>query len=129
MPFGSLVGALASSFIADKYSRKISIQIASVIWVIGSMYFSPIIVSKMFFLTCSQYPMRFSQRCYACRRTCCCWSLCRHCFIYLSCLPSRDRSQRDSWAGRQSSTVGHYVGDLNPVLYSIRGILGWRWTE
>jgi Sugar (and other) transporter len=37
MPFGSLVGALASSFIADKYSRKIAIQIASVIWIIGSM--------------------------------------------------------------------------------------------
>jgi MFS family permease len=38
MPFGSLVGALASSFIADKFSRKIAIQIASVIWIIGSMY-------------------------------------------------------------------------------------------
>jgi len=37
MPFGSLVGALASSFIADKYSRRTSIQIASVFWVIGSM--------------------------------------------------------------------------------------------
>lgn len=37
MPFGSLVGALASSFIADKYSRKIAIQIASIIWIIGSM--------------------------------------------------------------------------------------------
>jgi MFS family permease len=38
MPFGSLVGALSSSFLADKYSRKISIQIASIIWIIGSMY-------------------------------------------------------------------------------------------
>jgi MFS family permease len=43
MPFGSLVGALSSSFIADKYSRKVSIQIASVIWVIGSMYVSHIV--------------------------------------------------------------------------------------
>lgn len=42
MPFGSLVGALSSSFLADKYSRKVSIQIASVIWVIGSMYVSHI---------------------------------------------------------------------------------------
>jgi len=38
MPFGSLVGALASSFIADRYSRKVAIQVAAVIWVIGSMY-------------------------------------------------------------------------------------------
>ncbi|KAG4424863.1 MFS sugar transporter [Cadophora malorum] len=37
MPFGSLVGALASSFIADKYSRRTSIQIASVFWIIGSI--------------------------------------------------------------------------------------------
>ncbi|KAF2843382.1 putative high-affinity hexose transporter [Patellaria atrata CBS 101060] len=37
MPAGSLVGALASSFIADKYSRKVAIQIASIIWVIGSI--------------------------------------------------------------------------------------------
>jgi len=37
MPAGSLVGALASSFIADKFSRKAAIQISAVIWVIGSM--------------------------------------------------------------------------------------------
>ena len=37
MPFGSLVGALSSSFIADRYSRRTAIQIASVIWIIGSM--------------------------------------------------------------------------------------------
>lgn len=37
MPFGSLVGALASSFIADKYSRRTAIQIASIFWIIGSM--------------------------------------------------------------------------------------------
>lgn len=37
MPFGSLVGALSSSFIADRWSRRTSIQIASVFWVIGSI--------------------------------------------------------------------------------------------
>ena len=37
MPAGSLVGALASSFIADRYSRKYTIQLAGIIWIIGSM--------------------------------------------------------------------------------------------
>ena len=37
MPAGSLVGALCSSFIADKFSRKTAIQISAVIWIIGSM--------------------------------------------------------------------------------------------
>jgi hypothetical protein len=46
MPFGSLVGALASSFIADKLSRRTAIQIASVIWVIGSMWVSSASVVK-----------------------------------------------------------------------------------
>lgn len=38
MPFGSLVGALASSFIADKYSRVNAIQFSSILWIIGAMY-------------------------------------------------------------------------------------------
>lgn len=37
MPAGSLVGALSSSFIADRLSRKASIQIASLFWIVGSM--------------------------------------------------------------------------------------------
>ncbi|KAI9875586.1 MAG: MFS sugar transporter [Pleopsidium flavum] len=37
MPAGSLVGALASSFIADRFSRKTAIQVAAVIWIIGSI--------------------------------------------------------------------------------------------
>lgn len=37
MPAGSLVGALSSSYIADRYSRRASIQIASIFWIIGSM--------------------------------------------------------------------------------------------
>ncbi|KAF2500236.1 MFS sugar transporter-like protein [Lophium mytilinum] len=36
MPAGSLVGALASSFIADKLSRRTAIQIAAIIWIIGA---------------------------------------------------------------------------------------------
>lgn len=37
MPGGSLLGALASSFIADKYSRKIAIQVACVVFVCGAI--------------------------------------------------------------------------------------------
>ncbi|KAI9885930.1 MAG: MFS sugar transporter [Watsoniomyces obsoletus] len=37
MPAGSFVGALASSFIADKWSRKVAIQISGIIWIIGSI--------------------------------------------------------------------------------------------
>lgn len=37
MPAGSLVGALGSSFIADRMSRKSAIQVAAVMWIIGSM--------------------------------------------------------------------------------------------
>ena len=37
MPAGSLFGALASSYIADRLSRKVAIQVASIIWIIGSM--------------------------------------------------------------------------------------------
>lgn len=38
MPLGSLIGALCSSFLADKFSRKVAIQIASVFWIVGSVY-------------------------------------------------------------------------------------------
>jgi MFS family permease len=37
MPAGSLVGALASSFIADRFSRRAAIQIASIIWIVGAI--------------------------------------------------------------------------------------------
>ncbi|KAK4187041.1 general substrate transporter [Podospora australis] len=37
MPAGSLVGSLVSSFIADKYSRKVALQVSSVLWIIGSI--------------------------------------------------------------------------------------------
>ena len=37
MPFGSLLGALSSSFIADKWSRRTSIQVACLFWILGSM--------------------------------------------------------------------------------------------
>jgi MFS family permease len=37
MPAGSLLGALTSSFIADKYSRKVSLQFSCVLWIIGSI--------------------------------------------------------------------------------------------
>ena len=38
MAGGSFFGTLASSFIADRMSRKRAIQIAAVIWTIGSVY-------------------------------------------------------------------------------------------
>ncbi|KAH9988708.1 high-affinity glucose transporter [Xylariaceae sp. FL0662B] len=37
MPAGSLVGSLASSFIADGFSRKVALQISCVLWIIGSI--------------------------------------------------------------------------------------------
>ncbi|CCD46006.1 similar to MFS sugar transporter [Botrytis cinerea T4] len=37
MPAGSLIGALASSFIADRWSRRASIQIASIFWIVGAI--------------------------------------------------------------------------------------------
>jgi MFS family permease len=37
MPAGSFVGSLASSFIADRFSRRTAIQISSLIWIIGAM--------------------------------------------------------------------------------------------
>ncbi|KAL4795843.1 general substrate transporter [Aspergillus venezuelensis] len=38
MPFGSLVGALVSSYFADKYSRVLTIQASSILWIIGSVF-------------------------------------------------------------------------------------------
>ncbi|KAL4782261.1 general substrate transporter [Aspergillus varians] len=38
MPFGSLIGALVSSFLADKYSRVTAIQLSSTMWIIGSIF-------------------------------------------------------------------------------------------
>lgn len=37
MPAGSLVGSLCSSFIADRFSRKIALQVSCILWVIGSI--------------------------------------------------------------------------------------------
>lgn len=37
MPAGSLVGSLASSFLADRFSRKIALQVACILWVIGAI--------------------------------------------------------------------------------------------
>lgn len=38
MPAGSVFGTIASSVIADRYSRKSAIQVACVLWIIGSAY-------------------------------------------------------------------------------------------
>ncbi|ROT42584.1 general substrate transporter [Sodiomyces alkalinus F11] len=38
MPIGSFFGALASSFIADRFSRKRAIQLSCIIWVIGATF-------------------------------------------------------------------------------------------
>jgi len=73
--------------------------------------------------------MRLGQHCYACRRTCYCWSLCWYCFIYLSCLSSRDCSKGNSWSRGQSSTMGHYLGHFDSILHSIWSLMGWRWAQ
>ncbi|KAL4868035.1 hypothetical protein BDV12DRAFT_170252 [Aspergillus spectabilis] len=38
MPFGSLLGALVSSFLADRYSRVRAIQLSSTLWIIGALF-------------------------------------------------------------------------------------------
>lgn len=38
MPAGSLVGALCSSFLADRLSRRNAIQIAALVWIIGAIF-------------------------------------------------------------------------------------------
>ncbi|KAF1841910.1 general substrate transporter [Cucurbitaria berberidis CBS 394.84] len=38
MPAGSLIGALCSSFLADRLSRRTAIQIAALIWIIGAIF-------------------------------------------------------------------------------------------
>lgn len=38
MPAGSLFGALCSSFLADRLSRRVAIQIAAVIWCVGAVF-------------------------------------------------------------------------------------------
>jgi|TARA_R110002003_G_scaffold290_7_gene18583 MFS family permease len=35
MPAGSLFGALCSSFLADRLSRRTAIQIAALVWIVG----------------------------------------------------------------------------------------------
>jgi MFS family permease len=37
MPAGSLIGALSSSFLADRLSRRTAIQIAALVWILGSI--------------------------------------------------------------------------------------------
>jgi MFS family permease len=38
MPAGSLFGALSSSFLADRLSRRTAIQIAALVWIVGSIF-------------------------------------------------------------------------------------------
>lgn len=38
MPAGSLLGALSSSFIADRLSRRVAIQIGALIWIVGAIF-------------------------------------------------------------------------------------------
>ena len=38
MPFGSIFGALITSVVADRFSRKVAIQTASLLWILGSAY-------------------------------------------------------------------------------------------
>lgn len=37
MPAGSLIGALLSSFVADRFSRKWALQLSSILWIIGAV--------------------------------------------------------------------------------------------
>lgn len=37
MPAGSFVGSLTSSFLADRYSRKVALQISCLFWILGAV--------------------------------------------------------------------------------------------
>ena len=37
MPAGSFLGSLMASYIADKYSRKMAIQVGAAIWIVGTL--------------------------------------------------------------------------------------------
>ena len=41
MPFGSIFGTILTSVIADRFSRKVAIQTACVLWILGSVYDHP----------------------------------------------------------------------------------------
>lgn len=109
MPFGSLVGALSSSFIADRYSRRTSIQIASVFWVIGSMYIPRNLCDGQR-LTWMQYSMRFSRYRYASRWTSSSRSLCRNRLFHLPRLSIRNSSKGNPWSSCLSTTMGYNMG-------------------
>lgn len=37
MPAGSFVGSLMSSFLADRFSRKVALQVSCVWWIVGAI--------------------------------------------------------------------------------------------
>lgn len=47
----------------------------------------------------------------------------------LPCLSSRNCTQGDSRASCLSTAMGHYMGYLNSVLYSVWSFLDWRWVQ
>lgn len=135
MPAGSLVGSLASSFIADRFSRKIALQVSCILWVIGSiiqcaavdrgMLCAGRVIGGTFSL--------FSE----------CGSLVRESLALLSIpqlpelwltgprhvhwyriqrrarVPVRDRSERDPWSRGVAAAVGHHLGYPDPVLHPV----------
>jgi hypothetical protein len=107
MPAGSLVGALMSSFIADKLSRRTAIQVSAVVWILGSM-----------FVFCEQalhYPNRVQlPDCSEWRRPSLLRSrhrghLCRYCFFNCSRVSGRDCTKGYSRSCSVFATMGHHL--------------------
>lgn len=133
MPAGSLVGALASSFVADKFSRKVAIQISGVIWIIGSMLVFPNNRRDRSYRTLLMVAQYTS--CIAKCRAIGYWPHYLRArdwdrIQYRSHLPIRDRPERDSRTDDLLATMGHHLGDPGPVLYPIWIVVcGWRSGE
>lgn len=135
MPAGSLVGSLASSFIADRFSRKMALQVSCILWVIGSiiqcaavdrgMLCAGRVIGGMFSLLfqCDS-PVRESPARPSIPQLRETWLTGpRHVHRYRiqrrASIPIRDCSSGDPWSCGVAAAVGHHMGYPDPVLHPV----------
>jgi len=125
MPGGSFCGALASGIIADRISRKYTIQLGAIIWCIGAILQS---ASQNMGMVCDTllFPWLSSSVAY-------CWSIyCWNCGrsyeFHCPHLPIRTRSQERPWSHCLPSTMGDNMGHHDSILHSIR-LQSYQWNS